>query len=307
MQRGAVVLFLVLTACSADAVKSDTSKVDARIPDAFVLELDPAPSSTLWSSLPITGFGPKNGTLHYTTPAGGTFTAAIGASGEFCVDVFLMKNSTNTLIFEAIPKEGGFTNSVVVEIMQTGDAPIITPPPIVPGYSNIVAGAVLSSMSITFEKGNAAALVDGDSTAAVSIRNDLNEPDWIVLELNERLAIQQIHIETALDCPLESFRVHLNDLPQSDGLTFFAGVDGFLYTEGWNQIAFVENGTTDEWIIPSVGDPKAQRIAIEFISNDCGPFIGAGRHRITEIEVWARGNEQPVPPAPNAGPSCNAL
>jgi hypothetical protein len=255
----------------------------------------------------MTGHGPANGTLLFTTPGGGQFAEELGASGDFCVDVFLMPDSVNTIKFEAIDINGDYSEPVLVDVRQDGEPPDTTPgPDPLPGYTNIVSGAAITDMSVSVEEGDVSAMVDGDSSGAVSIRNAATDADWMVIELNERLPIQQIHIETATDCPMESYRILLNDDPQSGNPIEYDWWSGlYYYGNGWTMIGSVTDGSADETIEPAIGDPRAQRLAIEFLSGDCGPFIGSGRHKITEIEVWARGeadNEEPTDP--NGAPSC---
>ncbi len=305
-----VFLMSALAACSADGVgMEEPTEPDAGMEvEDVTLEVDSPDASTYWTSIPMTGSGPANGTLLYTTPGGGQFTAELSATGDFCVDVILMKDTTNTIKFEAINSAGDYSEPVLVDVRQSGDAPGTDPnPEPEPGYSNIVAGATIDTMSVNIEEGDVSALVDGDSTGFVSIRNASTSADWMVIELNERLPIQQIHIETTADCAMEDYRILLNDNAQSgDPIEWsWAAGGAYVYGDGWTIIGIVTDGTADQTITPAIGDPRAQRMAIEFLSSDCGPFVGAGRHRITEIEVWARGEEQTGEEPPmNGAPSC---
>ncbi|MCP4447555.1 MAG: hypothetical protein GY811_19775 [Myxococcales bacterium] len=317
MRHNALALFLMsaLGACSADGVGMDQDiGADAGGGDDVVedtnLEVDKPDASTYWLSMPMTGHGPAGGTLLYTTPGGGQFTANLGETGDFCVDVVLMKDSTNTIKFEAVNASGDYSDPVLVDVRQSGDAPGTDPSPDPePGFSNIVSGATIDTMSVNIEEGDVAALVDGDSSGHVSIRNASTSADWMVIELNERLPIQQFHIETTPDCPMESYRILLNDDKQSgDPIVWSWAAGEYVYGAGWTIVGIVGDGTADQTITPSIGDPRAERMAIEFISSDCGPFIGAGRHNITEIEVWARGDEEPDDGEPSSGaPSCNTF
>ncbi len=314
MRRSTIVLILAsaLAACSAEGVDEDTSATpDAGVPDdvevTVPLEVDAPSASTHWTSVPVTGHGPADGTLLFTTAGGGQFTQELGASGDFCVDVILTKDSVNTIKFEAINQEGTFSDPVLIDVRQDGDPPDATPgPDPKPGYTNIASGAAITEMSVSVETGDVSAMVDGDTSGSVSIRNAATDADWMVLELTDRLAIQQFHFESATDCPLESYRILLNDDPNSGPPIEYSWLTGlYTYGNGWTMVGVVEDGTSDETLVPAIGDPKATRMAIEFLSADCGPFIGSGRHKINEIEVWARGDEmEPEPGDPNGAPSC---
>ncbi len=316
MRQNAIILFLMsaLAACTADGVGDGNIQPDGAPDDVIEevpLDVDQPDASTYWSSIPMTGHGPANGTLLYTTPAGGQFTATLGATGDFCVDVILQKETTNTIKFEAIDADGEYSDPVLIDVRQSGDPPDTDPnPDPEPGYSNIAAGADIDVHTIHVEEGSLSAIVDGDTSGHVSIRNDLNEPDWMVIELNDRLPIQQFHIETAEDCPMESYRILLNDDPQSEDPIVWSWAAGgqYVYSPGWTIVGIVDEGTHDQVITPAIGDPRAERMAIEFISGDCGPLIGAGRHNIKEIEVWARGDNEPGGGEPGSGaPSCNTF
>lgn len=304
----AVVAATALSACTASGVGEDVGP-DAMEPDASTPELtvDPPELSTYWSSVPITGRGPVNGTLIYTTPGGGQFTASLNGSGDFCVDVILQKDVVNTIKFEAVNSGGVYTPASFVDVRQQGDPPGTDPNPEPNvGYTNIAAGAEIRDMSVSIEEGSVAALVDGDSTGVVSIRNDISEPDWIVIELTERIPIEQIHLETSNDCPLESLKILLNDDAQS-GNPVIDEWFGESYGEGWIMVANVSgNAAAEQTLEPAIGDPLAQRLAIEFLSADCGPLVGGGRHKITEIEVWGRGEDVPDDTPSNNAPSCTS-
>jgi hypothetical protein len=284
---------------------------DAGAPDdvelSVPLEVDAPSASTYWTSVPVTGHGPADGTLLFTTAGGGQFTQNLGASGDFCVDVILMSDAVNTIKFEAINPAGEYSDPVLIDVRQDGNPPDASPgPDPTPGYSNIASGAEISDMSVSVESGDVSAIVDGDTSGSVSIRNAATDADWMVIELTERLAIQQIHVETASDCPMESYRILLNDDPNSGPPIEYSWLSGlYYYGNGWTMVGVVDDGTADETIEPAIGDPKARRLAIEFLSGDCGPFVGTGRHKISEIEVWARGDEEPTNEGdPNGAPSC---
>jgi hypothetical protein len=288
-----------------------SAEPDAGAPDdvevTVPLEVDAPGASTYWTSVPVTGHGPENGTLLFTTAAGGQFTEELGASGDFCVDVILTKDSVNTIKFEAINPAGTYSDPVLIDVRQDGNPPDATPgPDPLPGYTNIASGAEITAMSVSVEEGAVSAIVDGDTSGSVSIRNAATDADWMVLELTDRLAIQQIHIETATDCPMESYRILLNDDPNSGPPIEYSWLSGlYYYGNGWTMVGVVDNGTADQTIEPAIGDPKARRMAIEFLSGDCGPFVGTGRHKISEIEVWARGDVEPSEAGdPNGAPSC---
>ncbi len=314
MSRSTIVLILAaaLAACSAEGVDTDTgAEPDAGVPDdvevAVPLEVDAPDASTYWTSVPVTGHGPADGTLLFTTASGGQFTQELGASGDFCVDVILTKDSVNTIKFEAINQEGTYSDPVLVDVRQDGAPPDSTPgPDPLPGFSNIASGAEISQMSVSVETGDVSAMVDGDTSGSVSIRNAATDADWLVLELTDRLAIQQFHIESATDCPMERFNILLNDDPNSGPPIEYNWISGlYYYGNGWTMVGTVDNGVADQTVEPAIGDPKARRMAIEFLSGDCGPFVGTGRHKINEIEVWARGEEDTTEPTdPNGAPSC---
>ena len=318
MRQSTMVVFLMsaLAACSAEGVGTgEPVAPDAGGGDDIILdvnlEVDSPDASTYWTSIPMTGHGPAGGTLLYTTPGGGQFTAQLGATGDFCVDVILMKETTNTIKFEAVNTNGDYSDPVLVDVRQSGEAPGSEPSPDPePGYSNIASGATIDTMSVNIEEGAVGALVDGDSSGFVSIRNASTSADWMVVELNDRLPIQQVHIETTSDCPMESYRILLNDNKQSGDPIVWSWAAGgaYVYGDGWTIVGIVNDGTSDQTITPSIGDPRAERMAIEFLSGDCGPFVGAGRHRITEIEVWARGDIDPTDTTPsNGAPSCSSF
>ena len=305
-----------LVACSAEGVGTDQPvAADAGggddVTDDIRLEVDPPDASTDWTSVPMTGHGPAGGTLLYTTPGGGQFTAQLGATGGFCVDVVLMKESNNTIKFEAVNINGDFSEPVLVDVRQTGEAPGADPSPDPePGYTNIVSGATIDTMKVNVEEGSVAALVDGDSSAHVSIRNASTVRDWMVIELNDRLPIQQFHLKTTADCPMESYRILLNDDKNSEDPIVWSWLAGeTVYGNGWTVVGVVSDGTSDQTVTPNIGEPRAERMAIEFLSRDCGPpVVGAGRHNITEIEVWARGDAVPDDGEPsNGAPSCNTF
>lgn len=311
----AIILAAALGACSAEGIGTEIEMgaADAGTPDDIIgsveLNVDAPLPSTYWGSVPMTGHGPPNGTLLFSTPGGGQFTEELGATGDFCVDVILQKDTVNTVKFEAINTNGQYSEPVFVDIRQEGQPPDVEPgddPE--PGYSNIAAGSTIQAMSVSVEEGSVAALVDGDSSAAVSLRNANTSVDWMVIELKERLPIQQVHIQTTQDCPLESYRILLNDDPQSgDPLVWSWWPEGaYVYGDGWTMIANVSGGGTDQTITPAIGDPLAHRMAIQFLSSDCGPVVGSGRHRITEIEVWGRGQNTPGQPTGNGAPSCTS-
>ncbi len=316
MSQNAITLFLMsaLAACSAEGVGMD-DPVEPDGGDDVIeevrLEVDPPDASTYWTSVPMTGHGPAGGTLLYTTPGGGQFTAELGATGDFCVDVILMKDTTNTVKFEAVDVNGDYSAPVLVDIRQSGDAPGTDPNPNPePGFSNIASGATIDAHTVFIEEGSFSSLVDGDSSGHIEVFNDLNEPDWMVVELNDRLAIQQFHIETKADCPMESYRILLNDDAQSGDPIVWSWAAGgaYVYGDGWTIVGVVSDGTSDQTIVPSIGDPRAERMAIEFLSGDCGSFFGRGRHDISEIEVWARGDDDPGNGEPTTGaPSCNTF
>lgn len=318
MTRTSLIVLLMssLGACSAAGVDMDTSaEPDAGVPEDDItgpveLEVDTPDASTYWSSVPFTGHGPVNGTLVFTTPGGGQFTEELGATGDFCVDVVLQKDTSNTIKFEAISPEGDYSDPVLVDIRQQGEPPNSDPAPDPePGYSNIASGATIDTMSVSIEDGDVSALVDGDSSGHVSIRNAGTSADWMVIELNQRLPIEQIHIETTTDCPMDRYNILLNDDAQSeDPIVWSWAVGGaYVYGQDWTMVGSVTNGSSDETIVPSIGGPSARRLAIEFLSRDCGPWVGSGRHRITEIEVWAQGEEQPTDePTNNGAPSCTS-
>lgn len=304
----ALVAVTAIGACTASGVGEDVGP-DAMEADASTPELivNPPDVSTYWNSIPITGHGPANATLIYTTPGGGQFTADLNGSGDFCVDVILQKNSVNTIKFEAVNSGAVYTPASFVDVRQQGDPPGVDPNPVPNvGYSNIAAGAEIRDLSVSIEEGSVAALVDGDSNGVVSIRNELNGPDWMVIELNERIPIEQIHIETSSDCPLESLNILLNDNAQSgDPIIDDWGPNS--YGDGWIMIASVTGNTAPEQTLePVIGDPLAQRLAIEFLSADCGPLVGSGRHKITEIEVWGRGEDVIDETPSNNAPSCTS-
>lgn len=313
MSRSTLVILLAssLAACSAEGVDTDTNPIGpdagAVIDEGVPLEIDSPSASTYWNSIAVTGHGPANGTLVFTTPGGGQFTEDLGASGDFCVDVILMSDSVNKVKFEAIDLEGEYSDPVFIDVRQYGTPPDTRPgPDPAPGYTNIVAGADISHMSVSVEDGDVSAMVDGDTSGSVSIRNAAADADWLVIEFNERLPIQQIHIETATDCPMERYAILLNDDPQSGAPIKYNWVTGlYYYGSGWTMVGFVSEGSADQTLVPSIGDPRAQRMAIEFLSGDCGPLLGSGRHKIKEIEVWARSEDNPdVPTEPTGAPSC---
>ncbi|MBL4634540.1 MAG: hypothetical protein JKY56_11745 [Kofleriaceae bacterium] len=298
-----------LGACTAKGVNGglepDAMEADAGTPKLVV---NPPDVSTFWSSVPITGHGPANATLIYTTPGGGQFTANLNSSGDFCVDVILQKNTVNTIKFEAVNSAGVYTAASFIDIRQQGDPPGTDPNPEPNvGYTNIASGATIRDLSVVVEEGSVSALVDGDSTGIVSLRNTISEPDWLVIELNERIPIEQIHLETSNDCPLEALKILLNDNAQS-GDPIIDEWFGESYGDGWIMVANVTgNVAAEQTLEPAVGDPLARRLAIEFLSTDCGPLVGGGRHKITEIEVWGRGEDVPDDTPTNNAPSCTSL
>ena len=152
-------------------------------------------------------------------------------------------------------------------------------------------------------------LTDGDKSGYVSLRNAATGPDWLVLELNERLPIEQINIETTGDCALEDYRILLNDEEDSEPPIYWSWAQGglYVYGSGWTMVANVNDGGTSQTVTPTIGGAKARRMAIEFLSGDCGPLVGTGRHKITEIEVWAQGDAPDGgEPVSDGAPSCAA-
>ncbi len=270
------------------------------------LEIDSPDASTYWSSVSVTGHGPANGTLIYTSSGGGQFTEPLGATGDFCVDVVLNADVNNSIKFEAVNQSGAYSEPIIVEVRQAGEPPEgeANPTPN-PGFTNIALGARIDAMSVGIDDdGDVSALVDGDSSGFVTVRNSVLNSDWMVIELTDRLPIEQIHIETTEDCPMEHFRVLLSDDAQSADPVF----NGFNYPPGWVNIAEITDGVFDQVIEPNLGEPRARRMAIEFLSGDCSNIIETGRHRIREIEVWARGDGAPGEPGTDHGaPSCSSL
>tara|TARA_R110002096_G_scaffold292224_1_gene486491 strand:- start:31494 stop:32441 length:948 start_codon:yes stop_codon:yes gene_type:complete len=313
MSQNAITLFLMsaLAACSAEGVGTG-EPIGADAGDDVIVELslevDPTDASTYWSSIPMSGRGPAGGTLLYTTPGGGQFSENLGASGDFCVNVILKKDFVNTIKFEAVSTDGEYTDPVLMDVRQSGEPPDTEPnPDPEPGYSNIASGATIDTHTVFIEEGSFSSLVDGDSSGHIEVFNDANEPDWMVIELNDRLPIEQFHIETTTECPMESYKILLNDSAQSEDPIIWSWPAGgaYVYGAGWTIVAVVEDGSSDEIIMPSIGDPRARRMAIEFLSGDCGSFFGRGRHDITEIEVWARGEDEPGGgQTSNGAPSC---
>jgi hypothetical protein len=307
MKTLAIFLFATsLAACSADGVGMDPEvgpDAGEGIKEGVPLEIEAPAPSTKWSSIPVTGHGPPNGTLYITTGAGGQISEQLPASGKFCVDVVLAKNTVNTIKFEAIDTTGEYSDPVLIDVTQDGDPPDANPnPEPQPGYSNIALNANISAHSVSVEEGELSALVDGDSTGAVSLTDAPLSLDWLVIDLKERLPIEQFHIETTEDCPLEEYDILLHDGAESGN-----PVGGAFSTpgEGWTVVASMVDGSSDETLEPALGSPKARRMAIHFLSDDCGSF--GGRHKITEIEVWGRGESTPEEPKQNNAPSCTSL
>lgn len=307
------VLMSSLAACAAEETGTElgpdaaVEEPDAEIIGSVDLNIVAPDATTPWGSIPIKGNGPPNGTLRYTTPGGGQFTEQLTSSGAFCVNVILQQDTLNTIKFEAVDPIGTYSDPVLVDVLQDGEPPNSVPgPDPKPEYSNILNGAGVSAMSVEIEEGTVEALVDGDSSAHVSIRNAKTTLDWIVLDLNERLPIQQFNIQTTQDCPMESYRILLSDDAQGDPIVWSWWPEGnWVYGDGWTMVANIDDATkAKQEIEPTLGSPLARRMAIQFLSADCGPYVGSGRHRITELEVWAQGESDDGETQKDEGPSC---
>lgn len=312
MTRHVLTAFLLstLAACSAEEVGMDgdvapdagTSEVET----AVELEVDAPDASTHWDSIPVTGHGPANGTLIYTTAGGGQHVEALGATGDFCVDVLLSKDQNNTIKFEAVNSAGVYSEPILVDVRQAGEPPETeTDTDTNTGYTNIAYGATIEDMSVGIDDdGDVAALVDGDTSAHITVRNSVLHTDWMVVELNERLPIEQIKIQTTEDCPMDHFKILLSDDADSADPVF----NGISYPPSWVTVAEVSVGVPIHVVQPNLGQPRARRMAIEFLSGDCSSIIENGRHRIKEIEVWAVGERDPGEPGSDGGaPSCSSF
>lgn len=306
----ALSLASLLAACGSEGMDGEALGPDAAIDEVeddspVPLTIDAVPASTPYGAVPVTGRGPAFGSLHYSSPERGQFEDTIGADGTFCVDVPLAADRTNRITFEAADGEGRFSDAVTVEVIREGTAPASGGDD---GLVNVARGSLGFAHSVSVEEGGLPTLVDGALTGAyVSLRNANINVDWLAIDLSERRPVDHIRLRTTDDCPLDDYTLFLSDLDNDEPVFHRPcwGCDEVLNTEGgWVQVYSTNDGSADEIVTPTIGGAIASRFGIQFRSRDCGPLVGSGRHRITEIEVWALGDGGEVDPE---APSCRNL
>jgi hypothetical protein len=294
---------LTLVACSASNPGEEGAGPDAggeEMPGPARLEVEPLPPSTTYSSLPVSGRGPSSGTLIYDVPARGQFSQSLGADGQFCVDVPLQAGGTNRIRFQAIDQAGEYSNPVVVSTVQSGTPPTSPPPDTTNGVRNIARGSTVFTTDTTVAAGSLSLLTDADKSAAVTLESNFGFWTWnyLTIKLTERARIYAVKITTAADCPMEEFEWFLSNL-DSPG----AGPD--TDEPEWSFQQYVTTSATEHLLWPSLAEPTALWLGIDFESSDCGGWTG-GVHKLVEIEVFTRDDApgQTPPPPPNPNPTC---
>lgn len=257
----------------------DAGKADDPIDTKPSLRVDSPGVTTYWMSVPLTGEGPSTGTLIVTSADGSSIPTTLSTDGGFCIDVPLMKGVVNEIVVEAISSDGHYSDPVTVSIRQEGEPPDPEPTDPEYAYANIAASASEFHGSVNVESGSFAMLGDGDLSQHVKLGNDWNGGDWMTMKLTKKADVEEMRFVSTSTCQMKDYKVFLSDDDSDPGIP--------MNNSAWVMSVEVKGGAVDHTVSPLFGSSLARWIGIEFMGRDCGPLIGAAKHELREIEVWA--------------------
>lgn len=294
-------LLMALSAAACTVQAPDEQGVDPTGPDASVggdpddtttppevrLHVDQPVSSTNYFTVPVSGQGPRGGSLLVNTPERGAYSTSIGADGCFCIDVPLTPNTPNTLTFKAMDEAANYSDEVSVSVNQAGSPPG-QPAPGLP--TNLSRGGTVYKTSMSLNGGSPSALTDGNPNTEVDYEDSWFDDNYLAVSFSQRGNVDFLRIRTAANCVATEYNLLISDAV-SPGKAVKGAAD-------WKFVYHQTAGDGDDAYQMFTPTP-ARHVAIEFLSGDCyGPLSD---HVIREIDVHT-----PPPPPPNAPavPSC---
>lgn len=320
------IILLSMAACGAQepGVSGNTNPDgpdaghDVQEPDGPVeLSIGVPKAQTPYSTTPLLGKGPKNGSILIEGPKG-SVPAEVASDGTFCANVPL-RPGENTLTVQAINEIGKRSETKTLTILQSGEPP---KPGEAQPSDNAGVGALVVAGSMEEEEGMVASLADGKLNTSVLYQNAVWDDDWFTLRLAAKASVEKIRIYSNKECNLRGYYVHtatsaVPDMAEpgleakDSGPWTFRGqyaVDGLfneVVTVNVTDCSTADLSCQEIGFFKSDGSTYAPEaigaIGIQIYKDGClSPYSGLGQHQIHEIEAWTpEGIAPPAPPVPS--------
>jgi hypothetical protein len=251
---------------------------------------DPLPPSVCTDSVAVQGTAdPGASVIVFGGASSAVSTDAHPVTGRFCLDVPLVKNTTNTLQIRAQDPILGLSQPVTRTVNHSGscgdDVPDTTPDQ--PKAKNIALGSTGKSKD-TPEEGNVGFLTDGDAKTFVKFSGGMaftSYGGWVYIKLDKVYTVGKIVVKWRDSNGNgeeygQGYKVLIS--PMSDP------GDPDLKNGYWTTVADIQNGDggTDDFDLKS-SKPIAQYVAL-WLDNDGNGSITDwyDQFAISEIEVW---------------------
>lgn len=253
---------------------------------------DPVPSSVCTDTVALQGTAaPGASVIVFGGSTSALSTDANPLTGRFCMDVLLVKDSSNSLQLRAQDPTLGMSDAVTVTVAHssncTDDA---TKPPVEqPKSKNVAIGAPGTSKD-SAEEGNAGFLTDGDSATFVryaKVCHWYSSPTchfedyngWVYITLDKLYEVDKIVVrwkDSDGDFGKE-YKILVSSMS--------APGDPDLKNGYWTEVATIKDGDGDEDSFDlKSGKILAQHVAL-WLQND-GATSSSENFSIAELEVW---------------------
>lgn len=297
----------------------DSSKPDDPVGKPFV-SIPSFTPLTKWHSVPIVGVGTPGATLVYESPAGGLRTAAIGSSGDFCIDIPLQASAAGTAEADnetEVPNEiflhtvlgNQESNRVSIVVTQKGTPP--TPSDTLgpdPSSHNVAEGTsvIIPSNIEVRGNGDGANVTDGAFDAGVEY------------QYKSAFDFGSIRPQLVIKLPGAGAQIYSGRVTTNDGCTanhslYFSENDDVNYIEGGlggsDGWTFMPNSSTDGTVrnfVPEGFRPHAKWVSVVLWPGTCSGFSHI--YPITELEIFGLALDSDDSSEPvEVAPSCQSL